>query len=882
MADGLTLRHPQTGATIFSATTVNSHSRALVTTSGGAGSTNVANLLRGVPFIIQALPSDGSPNYNLPDFTISGSNLTWNAAARHMRVLVGSFAGAAPATAPTMVSGLVVRNPATGAVQVSPLDVALQLHSYGAVVLERDLSPAPLPMVRGSITVTGVNPVVAFRVQDGHPAGITRVVANGGGSFTFHFQAQAASAVGLIYWVFDATAAALKLDTDCALVVRDNMGVKTFDSRAYALKVVALREQEATEFGGTQTISQPSGSTYAVIQSSIGWHSGMYDQGGYGPDEYPPPFPVIGEPQWPRPVGTRWAYMQLLSHMTTAQFSGSTITTGLTVFERWNAWSAADIQPSSEIYGRARHTIIDVTGLPSAVMPNPSAPVVTVSALERSVSLLASTPITTTTPSVSLSISGGQAPYAILWQRTAGSGLVGAAGATNAASFATRVPDQPLDTALVAEWSAEVTDSHGVVTRSDPVRFTHTLMRHDLVPDLIAPIASVSGESNNPDHVFGWEFRRITGITAPIWIRIERYSYGGDADVAELLGAYSVAGSSWANLGPVDARGAGYAYIDQWVNPGDYIGWKVRVSTARGRRWAGMQVVIWNRSDPSGPRIIADTPSNIMVVDADDNHNTTDAEPDYMAWSNQSASTNAEWWEIKPGGRYVFGINVPVTLRATLSNVSNDMSPAYLDIYKNGVHQHRSGVGEGYWVEASFNQGDLLEIVHAGYTPSGRKTASFDVTLSNRTLGMAISSYHVDGVVDADDDYNVVDAEPGGFGWDNQSLTVASGLWQVQPGGRYVIGINVPISITISLSSVSNSMTPAGVDLYRNGAFMGRTDVVNGGSVTASFNHGDVLEVVHWGLSPGGARSTSYWTSVHNATTGSGLAAYYVTGTINA
>lgn len=136
MADGLVIKHPTTGAVVFNSDTITGHSRAAFNTSTSAGSLSVAALLRGTPFIIQALPVGNASSYSAPDFTISGSTINWSASARNLRVLAGSRAVGGPG-ASAAFDGFMVRR-LGGAAQVSTLDIALQLAGYGSLVLQSD------------------------------------------------------------------------------------------------------------------------------------------------------------------------------------------------------------------------------------------------------------------------------------------------------------------------------------------------------------------------------------------------------------------------------------------------------------------------------------------------------------------------------------------------------------------------------------------------------------------------------------------------------------------------------------------------------------------------------------------------------------------------
>lgn len=742
MADGLVIRHPQTGAVIFNTTTVNAHSRALITTSGTAGSANVASMLRGTPFIIQALPADDRSYTYVSNFTISGPTISWDASGRNMRLLVGSFAGSPPSGVEAADAGLVVRNPANQAIQVSTKDLSLQLASYGAVTLTYDPNrPAsPQPMVHGQVTVSGSNPVLAFRVQDGAAPVSVVGVKQAGGQFTFYFRATSFSRVGLVYWVFDTTSSALLLNTDAALVTLDSVGLKTFDSRAYAMKVVSTH---ATT-GGTNVVAQPAGRSYAAIQSTPCFRATMADLGGYSPNKNPPMQFEVGEPQWPRPLGTRWAYMALSGQQSSVKFNGATIEVGMTFFEQFEGWYPVDQLPSDDLWGTARHTIVDVTGLPSASMPTSETVAVAVTAGVREVTVSSATPVGTVTPAVTASASGGLAPYSYLWMYYDGSTGVGSYGPENTASFQTQTANQDPGTTATARWICRVTDAGGRVGWSQPVTFIHNVNRISITPEPFS-FGDATSTTDDPSGFVGVESRKITGITQTIILRVERFNYSGNLSSANTY-VYRGPGPNgpWTKVADIDSRGSATRYVDFTVNNGDWVYYYAYGDTSSGRRSGQWYITFWNES---AGHVSLTSGRLSLTVDNDDNYNVADYSLNYMDFGNI-------WFDTTDNGYYTYnnyqsvsGINQPVTIAVQMANFS--VSGPIRDSIMACQAQGRGDImltnlynGTNYM---TVYNGDSIRFAVVLNTTGGRRSFGFDVYLYNQNTGEFIDHFHVSG-----------------------------------------------------------------------------------------------------------------------------------------
>lgn len=668
MADGLVIKHPQTGAVIFNMETVTSHSRATFNTNGAAGNVSVADLLRGEPYIIQALPTDPGQEYGITDFTISGSTISWENAARPMRVMAGSYASGGPAGSKTF-DGFMVRRPG-GALQISTADFALQLASYGSLILTDDGGTHPQPMVTGSVTVSGNSPVMAFRGEDGAEISL-RSVSRSGSQFTFHFACRASSPVGLIHWIFDTTQQGLALNTDAALVLKDNTGVKTFDSRVYAMNVLTTRE--ASTEGSASTVSPSGGQSLAVIQSTSGWRQTMYDLGGYNSSVSEPSGAVIGDVQVPRPAGTRWVYMKLESYHATTTFSGGSATVGMQRFEDFEDWYPVDQQPHDSRWGKARHTIINVAGLPAAAMPNPSEIAVSVSAVVREVSTQSAGSANTISPASVANGSGGTAPYSYLWQYVSGSTLIAAYDVTSSASFRTQSLNQPAGETRETVWRCRVTDAAGRVGYSQPVTFRHAVERVDYIPD---PINFQNASVSVPGEVAAVisNYQALDGITHPITLRF-KFTYSGNLSA----GGFYI--HSATRNGFIAAGVLGSGQLDVSVNPGEQICIYCDGSTTSGRRSGQWSVNVTNLSS-AGAAI--DTVTLNITVDSDNNYNVADytLDPGAISFYNNTKHSTKDDDNLAFGGGYATGINQNITLTAVVSPVFRGGSvPSHFQVF---------------------------------------------------------------------------------------------------------------------------------------------------------------------------------------------------------
>ena len=799
MADGLVIKHPTTGQVIFNSATVTSHVRATVETNGGAGSLTIPELVRGAPFIIQALPStnadDTSESYNMVNLSISGDQLTWSDASGPMRVVIGSRAIGSGAGS-TAYAGLVVRRDG-GVVQVSSNDYTMQLSSYGSLILTPGSALGYQQMTYGSVTVAGVNPVLAFRAQDGRRINMHRITRSGGQT-TFFFRSPSSNPVGLIYWAFDTAKEGSLYDTDAALVLKDESGVKAFDSRAHVLNIVDVVTQpnptgfppddddfrDLIDLSSMQAISTPAGRTYAVIQATPSHIDARYVY-YIGTDIYGEP--IVGG-------SLRDIYFS------TAQFSASgEVYVGFAQFYGNSSYKGIEVL---RVRGDARHTIIDVTNLPSAAMPNPSALAVSVSASSRDVSVLAVGPATTQTQAVTASASGGTGQYSYQWQFVSGDAAVAAFGSTTGASFRTQSANQSAGV-LRGVWRARVTDSNGLVGYSGNVTFTHNVTAADVTAENLSP-GSLAYTTNNPD---GWAqtpSMQIKGTNAPVTLRVERYDVGDTIKNMDRL--YMEVHRSpngvdqWEKVGTIQAKTAGYQYIDFEINPGWWFVYSIFAQTDNGRRQSDVRMVVYNMT---GNQTLSDVTQR-LIVDADNNHSLPDYSLDPIDWENISGSDSRNDYSLSNSYRQLNGINRTVNIRATITNVTGNLSAgSRLEMFVSGTMRHHSTtLNNGAWAGADFSPGEYLCFVTRAVSSDGQtRSGSYTVEVRNQTTGQVIDTFTVNMTVAG------ADTTPDAINLTSLSINTNSEYGRVESPTYQVTGINRTITLGLERYNLSNNRT---------------------------------------------------------------------------
>lgn len=785
--------------------------------------------------------------------------------------------------------------------------IGFGLAAAGNLTLTDDGFTHPQPMVTGQITVTGTNPILAF---SGQGAICVERVTVTGSTFRWNVRAQSNRPIGLQWWVFDTAAAAIKDPTmaDIEASFYDQYGVKTFDATTSVMRIVGASETPKTPnvvpFGGwndltdTADFSVPAGKVYAIVQSTPGFVMTTYDTGSYGTGQYPPEL-TIGDGGGP-PLGMRWRYQNLESYQSTGGYiDASTIRVGLTRFEYWPGWNSADSTPFIEVHGQARHMIVDMTHFVSAGVPNPSVVVGSVNASTRSVTTGGAAVIAqSTTPSVTCTASGGTAPYSFLWQYVRGDSSVTANGSAALAAFSTKTLNQDHSTTREAVWRCRITDTNGIVGYGPEVTFKHIASPYsiDVVPDPVN-FSNITINSNDPDVAWVGTVQTISGITQPITLRVERYSYSGNLDGAMVDVVVKDGAGVQQFHQYFDARGTGLAYLDVTVQNGWSVGYYAHGVTNSGRKSATWNMVVWNLSNPGGSVQIS-SKSVSVTVDADDNFNNADYVPNAVNWPNISGSTNDASFFLANSEQGFWGINQPIVVRATTTNVvktGNIVANSRLDFQRNGVWAHDSStINNGAWTEATFTVGQTGRFVaHAG-TSAGTGTISYTVTVTNQSAGGAIlDTFTVNQTVDADNNHNVTptpDYTPNAISIPTLSVVSNDHTAWSNDGFVQITGINQPIVVRITRG---NQVDSGGIFTRR--LFIYHSTSGTGGPWTEYFvgtgsntfaditvNNGDWLLFRAYFDTTAGKGQTSFNGYVTNQTLGYQMASFAVSATVDA
>ena len=765
----------------------------------------------------------------------------------------------------------------------------------------------PQPMVTGKVTVTGTNPILAF--SGAGQICVERMVVNGS-TFTWNLRAQSSRPIGVQWWVFDTAAASIKDASmaDLEAAFYDQYGVTTFDAAASVMRIkdgiATPKTPSDVPFGGwsnledTTNFSVPAGKVYAIVQSTPAFVMTTYDTGSYGTGQYPPEQNFgDGEP----PLGMNWRYQNLESYQATGGYiDASTIQVGLTRFEFWPSWNSRNSTPFINVEGQARHMIVDVTNFLAAGAPNPSVVVGSVNATSRSVTTGGSAVIaSSTTPSVTASATGGASPYSYLWQYVRGSNLISANGSATSAIFSTKTLNQDHSTTREAVWRCRITDANGIVGYSPEVTFIHIASNYsiDVVPDPVS-FSPITINSPDPDVAWVGTVQTITGITQAITLRVERYSYSGNLDGAMVdVVVRDAAGVEKFNS-YFDAKGTGLAYLDVTVQNGWSVGYYAHAVTNSGRKSGSWQMVVWNLSNPGGSVQISSQPVS-AVVDNDDNFNIPDDfVPTAVNWANISGSTNDASFYLANPEQTISGVNKPIVIRATISNVvksSNIVSSSRLDFQRNGAYVHdTSGIGNGFWTQATLTSGQVCRfIAHAG-TSAGTGTLSYTVTVTNQsTGGTVLDTFTVNQTVDADNNHNVAptpDYTPNAISVGNLSLNTNEPSGLTNASFFQITGINQQITVQFTRG---NQWDSGGIFTRRLYIYHSKTG--SGGPWTEYFigagaqgvaniaaTNGDWFYVQAFCDTTAGIGQTSFNGYVTNATTGVQMASYLVSATVDA
>lgn len=749
------------------------------------------------------------------------------------------------------MAGLRLLRPGSGLVQLSSADICYQLSSWGSVLLLDSGTNQPQPIVVGEVTVSGTNPILAFRAANGAPVTVRSISASGG-SITYRFQAQSAQPVGIIYWCFDVANNAGAQFTGPRMRAWTEQGVKTFDSAAYAMRLS----------------SAASGPNVAVVQSMYANRWVFENMGN------------TNDGQW---------VIRTTRSQSAARFNANgTIDTGLLPYEVQTVrTNPANGMPSDEEWGLSAHTFVDVTDLPTATMPSQDALAVSVNATVREVTVSSATQTSTVSPVATVSVTGGAAPYEYEWYRRQGGGGVGAYGPSDEASFQTGTANQPPGSTYEETWGCRVTDAVGRAGYSPDIVFRHIVIAIDLTPDAIS-YANVATVTNDAIGFAGVPSKQITGVSQAITLRLERFNYAGTADVGYLLGYKGPSATGpWTQVVSLNPLGTATQFADFTIANGEWFYFYGQAETTSGRKTATFDVAVWNES--AGHVVLASTNLS-MVVDDNNDFNVADNTPDPVNWANLSISTNSNVGSSTATFGQILGINRPITIRVAISNRSGSITTASLGVHINPEgSSSASGPWDHYSLSATANttqtftltNGRFIYFDAAASTSSGRKDHSYTVTITNVTTGAVLDTFTVTTTVDADNNYNVVDYDLNPIDWGNVFFDTTAASYFTTNAYRTMAGINANVSLSVVVTdfyvtggAIQNSQWAM------QSATRGDLILANLGNTTRSATI-QPNEQIRFGINiatTGGRREFGMNMNIYNATTGAFIDHFSMSG----
>lgn len=727
---------------------------------------------------------------------------------------------------------------ADGSLQVSENQFAMGLVTSGTLTLVDDGATHPQPMVVGSIQVNNAtNPVIAILPPDSPFASsgagaINQVrVTVSGNNFTFHYRAKSNSPITFQYWVFDVATKAMKDSTmtNAGIRVFDSAGVLTFDAAMPVLRIADYKTLSMPPHDSppgsipspTTTVAVPTGRTYAIISSFLGYAVTMYDAGGYGDQ---PGGAIIRDPdaEPPLPGSYQWKSMYLESNHSGIRRSGSTLQMGLYQFEYFYGWYPGTTEEHFWSFGQLGFAIVDVTDFISSSGGGGGGTLtVTVNATSQTASQ--SSAGTTVTTGVTASATGGTAPFTYQWQLVEGSSNVIAYGSTaTTATLRTQVTSQAVGTVYEAVYRCRIQDSTGKVGYSPNVTFRHEVVGPDYTANPITlPVMNVT--SNEHDAWFTGTPVTITGINQPITIRCERYNYSGNMDACYVDVFTKAPGGDWVHRGYFIASESGYRSLDISVTNNTQVRMDIHGVSSMGRKTAQMDLLIWNLS--VAPNVnLGGSVANTFAVDNDNNYNIISTTGGgNTAGVTNDATIETAWAYLGVHGA-VGGRTIRVTRSAatTTGNLNNNTVIIAHRPYSGGTTTYLELAPSSYLDIAITGDWMISYLIRAG-TSSYKATTSS--TLTFRDLTRSVNFYTATASATVDNDNNYAPAGINPVDWPNlskwhESTNGSSSTPNTATGAARTVSLSGTATITLSASGVTGEAGVA-INIIKNGVNQG-------------------------------------------------------------
>ncbi|WAC59619.1 beta strand repeat-containing protein [Brevundimonas sp. SL130] len=398
--------------------------------------------------------------------------------------------------------------------------------------------------------------------------------------------------------------------------------------------------------------------------------------------------------------------------------------------------------------------------------------------------------------------------------------------------------------------------------------------------------SNISGTSSSTNFVTGGTALPLNGVNSNVTLRGTITNLSGNLSAGSRLEMWvnGVMRYHSTNLGNGSWPGGEFA-------PGETVQFVARAVSADGAQRLGSYTV---------------TVQNLTTGQTIDTFTVaqTAAAPDYTPevfndFTDQNAVTNDPTIWFGPA-QTVTGINQPVTLRVERYNYSGNFNEIYVNVYRDSgsgwVHQGSFDPrNSGYqYVDFTVNNGDKVHYAVDARTYEGRKTGTMNMVvwnlsqpggaaqLSNRTATMT---------VDNDNNYNIPDYTLDGISIPTLSVTSNDNAAWTNTAMLTVAGINRPVTLRFTRGNQSDSFAAGSTGTRRlhvfhstnNGASWIEHVLTDASAVLdVTVNNGDLIHTRALFETTTGRGQSSFSGYITNLQTGAQLAAFNVSGVVDA
>lgn len=272
-------------------------------------------------------------------------------------------------------------------------------------------------------------------------------------------------------------------------------------------------------------------------------------------------------------------------------------------------------------------------------------------------------------------------------------------------------------------------------------------------------------------------------------------------------------------------------------------------------------------------------------MDADNNLTVPDYSLNATDWGNISHYTSASSVASQNGYLTLSGINRDITLRATISGLSNGSTAgSRLEMWVNGaMRYHSTNLGNGSWAGGTFSPGEQVCFVALANGDGNQRSVSYTVTVQNLTTGETVDTFTVNQTIGAPD----TNADPMPIG--NQTYVVNENTLWAGPVG-YVSGVNRSILVRVERYNFTGWMDGLVVHAYRDygqgWVHQGSLDPRSGGQQYVDFwvNNGDAIHYAVSGSTNSGRQQADFDMVVWNLSGAGGseqLTNHHVTAVVD-